>query len=197
MQTLNLPAGFQLSVIADAISSGNVYRLSDQPGAGDPTAPTAVAAGQTVTFGPFAVPARYSVDEGLVHSQAPAIGTLSAQDANAVAILGGTIKAQDVVVEEIADIALTIAPGTVVLTKATAGAYTLAAPAAGDDGLIMRIIAGTAAAHVVTATGLIEDGVTGGSKNTLTMAAFIGAGVIIEANNLKWHVLSLQACVVA
>lgn len=50
------------------------------------------------------------------------------------------------------------------LSKASAGAYTLAAPTAGaHDGRVLRIFSSSNFAHVVTATNLIHDGVTGGS----------------------------------
>lgn len=64
--------------------------------------------------------------------------------------------------------AITIATGTVVFTKAGVAAMTLAAPTAAQAGTIMRFVAGTANAHTLTATGLIEDGVTGGDKNLAT-----------------------------
>src|ERR1043165_5257872 len=70
-----------------------------------------------------------------------------------------------------ADGAITIAHQNAVISKAgSAAAMTLAAPTAGtQDGLIIRLISGTAYAHVITATGLIDDGVTGGAKNTVTL----------------------------
>lgn len=83
-----------------------------------------------------------------------------------------------------------IAPdaGFVVLTKGSAGAYTLAAPT--EDGQVLEITAGTAFAHVVTATGLLHDGVTGGAKNTWTSAAFVGSSAKLRAWNGKWHLIS-------
>lgn len=82
-----------------------------------------------------------------------------------------------------------------VLTKATAGAYTLAAPTA--EGQRLVITSGSAAAHVVTATGLLADGVTGGYKNTATFAAFIGATIMLIGFGGKWHTVSLKAVTVA
>ncbi len=79
---------------------------------------------------------------------------------------------------------------TAVLTKGSAGAYTLAAPALGDNGTRITIQAGSAFAHVVTATGLIQDGVAGGAKNTYTTAAFVGSGAVLEAYAAKWHLLA-------
>lgn len=69
------------------------------------------------------------------------------------------------------------------LTKATAGAYTLAAPGAGNVGNRLVISAGTAAAHVVTVTGL-----AGG--NTLTFTAAIGASCELIAHSATvWGLL--------
>lgn len=90
-------------------------------------------------------------------------------------------------------LALTKTNGVKVLTKASAGAYTLAAPTAAEAGSVIQVINGTAAAHTITATGLIDDGVTGGSKTTVTFAAFIGSSITLLAYNLKWTVLSINA----
>jgi hypothetical protein len=93
--------------------------------------------------------------------------------------------------------AVTIANGTVVFTKAGVAAMTLAAPTAAQEGTTIVFTSRTANAHTVTATGLIEDGVTGGSKNLATFAAFAGASLTLQAINLKWHVISLNACVIS
>lgn len=84
-----------------------------------------------------------------------------------------------------------------VLSKGTAGAYTLAAPAASQDGHIIRITSNSAAAHVITATGLLHDGVTGGAKNTATFAAFHGASITLMAWEQKWYVLNKNVVTVA
>lgn len=80
------------------------------------------------------------------------------------------------------------------LTKAGVGAYTLAAPA--RDGIELEIISRTANAHVVTATSLIDDGVTGGSKTTATFAAFAGASMVLRSAGGKWNTRSLKAVTV-
>lgn len=79
---------------------------------------------------------------------------------------------------------------TAILTKGSAAAMTLAAPTTANNGTRITIQAGSAFAHVVTATGLIEDGVTGGAKNTYTTAAFVGSGATLEAYGGKWLLLS-------
>lgn len=89
-----------------------------------------------------------------------------------------------------------IAPsgGTHYLTKAGIGAYTLAAP--GSDGVRLTIVNRTANAHIVTATGLLDDGVTGGSKNTATFAAFAGAAIDLISGGGKWNTVGLKAVTV-
>lgn len=87
--------------------------------------------------------------------------------------------------------------GNAVLTKGSAGAYTLAAPAASQDGARLVITNGTAFAHVVTATDLLHDGVTGGAKDTATFGAFVGASLELMAYNQKWHVLSKNVVTIA
>lgn len=103
----------------------------------------------------------------------------------------------DPITEYLVDGAIAINSGTAVLTKATAGAYTLAAPTAAQAGTRLTITSRTAAAHVITATGLIHDGVVGGAKNTATFAAFVGASIDLVAVNLLWHVVSKNAVTVA
>lgn len=93
------------------------------------------------------------------------------------------------------DGAITPVAGEVVLTKGSAGAYTLAAPA--SDGFRLCITAGSAFAHVVTATGLIEDGVTGGAKDTMTFGAFVGSSIDLLAYDGKWHVVAKNVVTVA
>lgn len=92
-----------------------------------------------------------------------------------------------------------IGKGVVVakLTKETAGAYTLAAPTPEEEGITLTIVSQTAAAHVVTATGLLNDGVTGGAKDTATFAAFPGAAITLMAINEEWAVISSNAVTVA
>jgi len=93
--------------------------------------------------------------------------------------------------------ALALTPGTATLTKAGVNAMTLAAPTVAQEGLILTVISQTANAHTITATGLLDDGVTGGSKTTATFAAFAGAAVTLMASNLKWAVVSLKAVTIS
>lgn len=72
------------------------------------------------------------------------------------------------------------------LTKATAGTdYTLAAPGAGNINKFITVYSTTAAAHVVTVTGLL-----GGT--TLTFAAAIGGSFTLYAvSPTAWAVVAL------
>lgn len=83
------------------------------------------------------------------------------------------------------------------LTKGSAGAYTLAAPTAAQEGYRLLIIGQTAYAHVVTATNLLDDGVTGGAKDTATFGAFVGTSLDLIAINLKWHVVGKNVVTIA
>lgn len=75
-----------------------------------------------------------------------------------------------------------------VLTKATAGAYTLGAPAA--DGMELEIDSNTTAAHVVVGTGLFQAGATGSPLTTLTWAAFPGGSITLRGYSSKWIVIA-------
>jgi hypothetical protein len=87
------------------------------------------------------------------------------------------------------DGAISVLDGIALLTKAGVGAYTLAAPA--RDGQRLTIIARTANAHVVTATGLIDDGITGGSKTTMTFTGgFVGESIELVSYGGKWNVVA-------
>ena len=78
------------------------------------------------------------------------------------------------------------------LTDATAGAYTLATPAAADTGKLLYIESETAQAHTVTtAANKIVDG-SGTNGDTLTCGAHIGANCVLMAANLLWTVVTLK-----
>jgi hypothetical protein len=96
-----------------------------------------------------------------------------------------------------ADGAIAIQTGIAHLTKAGVGAYTLAAPTAAQAGTRLTITNGTANAHVLTATNLLEDGVTGGAKDTATFGAFVGATLVLIAVGLVWYVESKNVVTIA
>ena len=97
----------------------------------------------------------------------------------------------------VADGALSTSGAVAKLTKGSAGAYTLAAPTAAQEGQELVIVAGTAFAHVITASNLLDDGVTGGAKDTATFAAFVGASITLIACDLKWIVVSKNLVTIA
>jgi hypothetical protein len=86
-------------------------------------------------------------------------------------------------------LAIPIVSGTYVLTKGSAGAYTLAAPTAAQAGTMLVITNGTAYAHTITATSLVWDGTTG-VNTTITFAAFQGSTITLVAYNLLWNVVA-------
>lgn len=84
------------------------------------------------------------------------------------------------------------------INKATAAAVTLVAASTVPAGTVVRFVAGTAVAHVVTAqSGGIFDGTTG-AKTKWTSAAFIGSSItLFAAPNGGWGVLAQQLGTVA
>lgn len=93
-----------------------------------------------------------------------------------------------------ADGAISPTAKVAVLSKAGVGAYTLAA---GADGAHLYITSTTANAHVVTATSLINDGVTGAPHSTLTFAAFPGATIHLVSYGSKWNVVAKNVVTVS
>ena len=83
-----------------------------------------------------------------------------------------------------------------VLTKNGVANITLEAPGASHEGLKLDILSSRPFAHVITATGLIDDG-TAGAKNTLTFADLVGASVMLQARKGHWVVLGTNAVTVA
>jgi hypothetical protein len=91
-----------------------------------------------------------------------------------------------------ADGAITIASGTVLLSRASqATLASVAAPGAAGVGVRMTIIGGTDFAHVITFTGgTLWDGTTG-ANTTVTMTAFRGSSItVIGQSATVWLVES-------
>lgn len=87
------------------------------------------------------------------------------------------------------DGAISITNGTVIITKADAAALTLAAPAAGDNYKILKIVSTTAKAHQITfGAGKINGGAT---NTTLTLGGAIGDAATIIAYGTVWYTLAL------
>lgn len=80
---------------------------------------------------------------------------------------------------------------TVFLTKASAlSSTTLAAPLTSSNGVRLTITSQTAAAHVITATGLIADGASGSPEDTATWDAEKGASLTLVASDGLWNVVA-------
>lgn len=96
----------------------------------------------------------------------------------------------------IGDGAITIAPGTIALTKGSAAAITLAAPTpTTHDGYVLRIYSETAFAHVIT-SGV--DGINAkGSSGTITLGGAKGDSVTLVARNGHWWTLAKVNATVA
>jgi hypothetical protein len=107
---------------------------------------------------------------------------------------GGVQVANEKLAEYVADGAIAVESHTAVLTKGSAGAYTIAAPA--SDGIVIKVLAGTSFAHVITGTNLFWAGETGGPFNKFTTAAFIGSGGILVSWNGLWLVVADQIATV-
>ncbi len=90
------------------------------------------------------------------------------------------------------DGAITIVSGTVVLTKGSAAAITLAAPSSQDDTEI-TVISNSDFAHVITfPSAILLDGTTGANP-TATFAAFKGAAITFVASGVTWLTKSINA----
>lgn len=81
-------------------------------------------------------------------------------------------------------------PREYAITKASAAAIVLVAPSKAQDGLTITFTSLTAAAHVITATTLLADAVSGSPHTTATFAAFIGATLTLKAENGLYNVVS-------
>ncbi len=85
-------------------------------------------------------------------------------------------------------------PRIFALTKGSALAITLVAPSKAQDGLTLQFTNLTAFAHVITATTLLADAVSGSPHTTATFAAFIGASLTLQAQNGLWNVIGAVVC---
>jgi hypothetical protein len=87
------------------------------------------------------------------------------------------------------DGAITIQNATVVASKGSAAALTLAAPTAGThDGIQVRVVATSAQAHVIT--GGVDGFNAKGASGTATFGGAIGDSVTFVAHNGHWYTLS-------
>ena len=81
-------------------------------------------------------------------------------------------------------------PRLFAITKATACLFTLVAPSEAQNGLTIVFTSLTAAAHVLTATSLLGDAVSGSPHTTATFAAYIGTSLTLQAQNGIYNVVS-------
>ena len=83
-----------------------------------------------------------------------------------------------------------LVPGNVTynINTASAVAITLPAPLLSMNGTTYTFTSNTAFAHVITATNLIQSGVGGQPKTTVTFNAIQGAGLILTAENGLWNI---------
>lgn len=81
-------------------------------------------------------------------------------------------------------------PQNFAITKGSACLFTLVAPSKAQDGLTLVFTSDSAFAHVLTATSLLGDAVTGSPHTTATFAAFVGASLTLQAQNGLWNVIS-------
>lgn len=84
-----------------------------------------------------------------------------------------------------ADGAITIRDGLVILSKGSAGAYTITAPTVAEDGKQLVIVTTTAQAHVITSATVGFN--AKGSSGTATYTAAIGNSVTLDAYNGNWY----------
>jgi hypothetical protein len=92
--------------------------------------------------------------------------------------------------EYTADGAIALTSGTHYISKTSAAAMTVAAPTAAIAGTRLTISAGTNFAHVITFTGsTLLDGTTGANL-TVTLTAFIGSTIVVEARGTTWVLVS-------
>lgn len=107
-----------------------------------------------------------------------ALDTAATNDAVFVADKAQTVAAVDGAIPVDAN-------GSTVLTKGSAAAMTIVATA--TNGIRRRIYNGSSFAHVITGTGLFQDGATE-AGNTITFTNKKGAFVEVESYGSKWLV---------
>jgi len=193
--TISLPAGEQLTVVADALSSGRLWpfvsRVGDTPGVTD------VSASATVTLGPFATLKRYQVDVvagSLTYTSAP-VDFPTADESIAAAIAELPDYAMPVV-GTVGDLREVIGAGA---PDATAQATLSRDPAGDENALTFTSVAYGAGANditieyvdpsandavlsvVVTASAIVVNLATGVAGAITSTAAEVLAAIEAEA----------------
>lgn len=121
-------------------------------------------------------------------------GTASASkavvlDANKGVTGLGAVGSLEPVATASGDGAITIAPGLVKITKGSAAALTLADPAAGDEGTVIRIVSTTAFAHTISNAAGSGFNAGGAGSDVATLGGALGDGLTVVALGSKWYVL--------
>ncbi len=166
------PYAFELAITSVAITDIGrvVYALDDQTGTLDPSATT------------FANPV------GVVRDLVYAMNSASpvANVALVQPFVASDYPRGNILQVAAASGAVTLRPGTVVVTKASAAALTIVDPTTGPmDGLEMDFLSVTAAAHTLIAPSGFN-----ASGTTATFAASKGSGLKMMAFAGKWYVKS-------
>ena len=92
---------------------------------------------------------------------------------------GGVLNPQQVIS---GDGAITVQNGSVVLTKGSAAAITIAAPTSAQAGMVVTVLSTTGFAHVIT-------GAFNAAGTTATFGAAALNRVTLLAYNLRWYVI--------
>ena len=155
--------------------------------------------GQTQVYSNISVdPAEvFNVTAGTAKASSPVVLNSSKGISGLGAVSADTLAGREVVTAYTADGAIAISSGIKTIGKSSAAAMTVAAPTAAQEGTVMRIVAKTAYAHVITFTGNILDDGTSATKLTATTAAYVGSGLTVVAVNLRWILVSNTACTLA
>lgn len=205
LQTLNIPTGYAASFTTDAQTSGT-YQQYDSVYTGYDA--VTVNASTAYTVGPFNTPTNFlfTISGNEITFTQTYSGVVTAVDDIALALKApiasptftGVVTIPSVITGYAADGALSTSVGIKKITKTSAAAMTLAAPVTGtDDGKVVVIVSTTAFAHTITATGLLQDGTTGGPHDLITLGAFPGAGITLMAMLGKWIVVCGTVAVVS
>lgn len=115
-------------------------------------------------------------------------GVLNDQNGQVIGALGadGSLQLRKKTVVASGDGAIVVQPSTVIITKGTASALTLAAPVATvDDGTEIDFVSTTGAAHTVTHTPGFGGGTT--SRDVATFGGAINDGLGIVAYQGVWY----------
>lgn len=178
-----LTIGSTSAVTAVLLASGQAVDLNGEAGGLVlDAAGVVVVQGATAGHGKVVVSGSTVVD---VSAAATALtGTLSV---SGIITATGGLKSPVVTIS--GDGAITITPNTtVVLSKGSAAAITLAAPTnSTHDGYIVRAVAISAQAHVIT--GSVDGFNAKGSSGTLTFGGAIGDSVTLVAMGGHWYTL--------